>query len=183
MRPLPNVHERQNGLINEEILQRHIRKVSRLVNVFIFITGTLHLAAMVIYWLIVLLFLKALAERCIAKSLKGALFECNSRENVSCYSEIMQTFFPFDKITQSPRLSIRISSSSLSNSVIIYELGFPLSAGDPFIVTKALVCIASFAFIMAYFRNLLVEIAETTAAIDNNQVPRRGPAAPHPNFN
>jgi len=170
-----DANETENDQMNEKNNRIRIRRVHVHAKVLIFITKSLRLVSAAISWIIVLLFFKALVEGNVEKSLATAWKECTSQENVSCYSAIMQLFFSLDKIIQSSRLLIRISSSGRSNSAIIYEVGFPLSENNPFILITILFYTILSTFLMHYFHNLLVEIEKITAPTGNNEVVRRRP--------
>lgn len=174
---IPDDHEGQD---NEEIFQRYIEKVQIYANVLYFIVKALRFAKKAIYMLIFVILV--ITEGNVAGSLKMVLPECTSKEDVLCYSEIMKNFFPISKMVYSPRLSIAISSSGLSNSAIIYESGFPLSVYNLYIWVAAFSLVVVLTWIMTYFHKSLVEIEETTTAIHNNQVLRRR-LAPRPDIN
>lgn len=163
------VHGRGNNFTNEATLQR----VDRCDNVCICIMWTIEVAATTISCLLAMLFIIALVEGNTLTLLTRALRGCISTDKLSCYSEIMDAFFPLGKILRTPYLSLKIYRSCLANSGSICEFGFPLSIFNPFILLPAFFVTTALAFIMAYFHNRLVKLTKMTADMENNQVLRQ----------
>lgn len=89
-----------------------------------------------------------------------------------CYSQTRQVLSSSDRTAQSPRLTIKLSSSGLPNSITLYESLFALSIDNRPMLTKALFYTLCFFGAMVYFKSLLVKILAVATEVKENHAMR-----------
>ncbi len=99
--------------------------------------------------------------------------EDDSNQNLSGYSEAIAFLFQLDKVPQSPRISIRISSSGFPNAVTIWDSGFALTFDSPNTFILSIAFSISFYLIMRYLHRIVGKLVLMVMCNDGMASPQR----------
>jgi hypothetical protein len=153
-----------------EDFQKQARDLVLFIRMLILMIDAIQIASIAAAAVTIILLLWSLIDISIGKSVFRTLFGCKLKDITGCFTSTIRAFFPLHKIIQSPRIFIRISSSGLANSSAIYELGFPLSYENPFILIVVLLFTSSFTLTARCLRALLKNIEATVSKLTTTRL-------------
>lgn len=112
---------------------------------------------------------KVIMEVNVVGALLSLTFMCLLGKGEHFYAKVMDIIFPVDAIRETPRASFRLANSGFASADTILEFGFPLSINNPFILAVVFLSCYCLKYIIAYFHNMLVNVAELANAASPHQ--------------